>query len=160
MATSSAGGNVTRIEDSGQISAIVKAKKVDNDPCLGVSWQEKLDASLANSSLKEELQEAYKFLGGQLPKVAAGATCPVRSAQVAREAIKAGRSAPTLDAKQELPCNCGPFPCLSAKAGAAWTPGIEPGQATRMQRQPFVPSPGVVRQIRGDRRGRPGLAEA
>ena len=160
MATASAGDNTTRVEDNRQIAAILKASRVDNDKCSGVSWQEKLDAALANSNLKEEIQEAYKFLGGQLPKVASGATCPVRSAQVVREAIKAGRSAPASDATQELPGSGGLFPCLSAKAGAAWTPGIEPGQATRMQRQPFVPSLGVGRQIRGDHRGRPGLAEA
>lgn len=160
MATSGAGDNTTRLEDSRQIAAIRKANRVDNDECSGVSWQEKLDAALANSNLKEEIQEAYKVLEGELPRAAAGATCPVRSAQVVREAIKAGQSAPASDAKQKLPCSCGLFPCLSAKAGAAWTPGIEPGQATRMQRQPFVPSLGVVRQIRGDHRGRPGLAEA
>jgi hypothetical protein len=112
MATSGAGDNTTRLEDSRQIAAIRKANRVDNDECSGVSWQEKLDAALANSNLKEEIQEAYKVLEGELPRAAAGATCPVRSAQVVREAIKAGQSAPASDAKQKLPCSCGLFPLL------------------------------------------------
>ena len=53
-----------------------RAKRFDDDQCLGVSWQAKLDAMLAKFSLKEGLVESYKYLWGQLPKVAASATFP------------------------------------------------------------------------------------
>lgn len=103
---------VATVEENKQMAAITKANKLPNDPCNEVSWQEKLDATLANGNLKQELEEAYKFLGGKLPKKAAGATCPVRTPRVVREAVKGGQTAPASDAKQELPCSCGLFPLL------------------------------------------------
>ena len=103
---------VSTVEENKQMAAIAKANKLPNSPCEGVSWQENLDAAIAKGHLKKELEEAYKFLGEQLPKKAAGATCPVRSPRVVREAVKGGQTAPASDAKQELPCSCGLFPLL------------------------------------------------